>query len=79
MESKAPDLSTIEELAHADPLWQKILDQEATTPQIKLFSLMSRISDARVFVADTLALYKANNKKNGSAKNAGRPPTYQQA
>jgi len=63
MESKPLDLSTIDELARTDPLWQTVLNQEANTPQIKLFSLMSRISDAKVFVADTLKLYKANSER----------------
>jgi len=73
MESKPTDLTSIEDLARNDPIWQKVLDQEADTPQIKLFSLMSRITDARVFVADTLALYKANSERLVARKMRGVP------
>src|SRR5437870_7063066 len=73
MEPKPLDLGTIYELARNDPLWQQVLDQEANTPQIKLFSLMSRITDARVFVADTLALYKANSERLVARKMRGVP------
>ena len=73
MEPKPLDLGTIYELARNDPLWQQVLDQEANTPQIKLFSLMSRISDATVFVADTLKLYKANSERLVVHKMRGVP------
>jgi hypothetical protein len=69
---KAP-LPNIEELARTDPLWQKVLDQEAATPQIKLFWLMSRITDARVFVADTIELYKLNQERLVVRKMRGVP------
>ena len=59
MELHQSGLNTIDELARTDPLWQKVLDQEAATPQIKLFFLMTRINDVQVFVKDTLALYRA--------------------
>lgn len=64
---------TIEELARTDPHWQKILDQESNTPQIKLFSLISRINEAQVFVRDTIALYKANSEKMVFRKMRGVP------
>jgi hypothetical protein len=69
---KAP-LPNIEELARTDPLWQKILDREAARPQIKLFWLMSRITDARVFVADTIELYKLNHERLVVRKMRGVP------
>lgn len=72
MDLKAP-LPNIEELARTDPLWQKILDEEAHTPQIKLFWFMSRITDARVFVADTLELYKLNKEGLVARKMRGVP------
>jgi len=62
MERNPPGLNTIDELARTDPLWQKVLDQEAATPQIKLLFLMTRINDAQTFVKDTLSLYKANSE-----------------
>ncbi len=64
---------SIDELARTDPLWQEVLDEEARTPQIRLFFLMNRISDVKVFVADTLALYKANSEKIVSHKMRGMP------
>jgi hypothetical protein len=63
MVSNPVDLRLIDELARTDPLWQQVLNQEENTPQIKLFSLMSGITDARVFVLDTLAIYEANSEK----------------
>jgi hypothetical protein len=62
MQSKPLDLQTIDELARTDPLWQKVLDQEAATPQIKLFFLLTRFNDVQLFVKDTLNLYKANRE-----------------
>lgn len=73
MELRPPDLSTIYELARTDPLWQKVLDEEANTPQIRLSSFMSRIGDALAFAADTLKLYKANSEKLVAHKMRGIP------
>jgi len=33
MEPNPSGLNTIDQLARTDPLWQKLLDQEAATPQ----------------------------------------------
>jgi hypothetical protein len=62
MELNPSGLNTIDELARTDPLWQKVLDQEAATSQVKLFFLMTRFNDVQVFVKHTLALYQANSE-----------------
>jgi hypothetical protein len=61
MELKPP--LDIEELAQTDPVWKKVLDDEAKTPQIKLFWLWGQILEARIFVEDTLALFQANGER----------------
>jgi hypothetical protein len=63
MTTTAEQFGNIEELALKDAIWQKVLDQERNTPQITVFSLMSRLSDAQVFVVDTLGLYEANSER----------------
>lgn len=66
MESNPIDLSTIYELARTDPIWQKVLDQEANTPQIKFFSMTSRMSDERMFAGiENTAREKSADTRQG--------------
>ncbi len=54
---------SLEELAKRDPVWRRVLEYEQRTPQIMLFSFLSRILDTRSFIRDILDVLLPNKDK----------------
>lgn len=63
MPDQPRSLEPIDQLAAKDPIWRKVLEEEENTPHIKLLNFMTRMSEARGFTTNVLALQQENREK----------------